>query len=143
MIRYWHMVVWTYKQSRFTQLEAEDIALWIYRALEKAAANRAWLDKTKQVSKDPKGAEKVINRCIYSVCQYWYKQYNTIKRKAKVTSLNVPSTKDTGHSRTKPEELIDTIVGDENAIDKSRDLVQSYIDRKKFVHALADRKSVV
>lgn len=136
MVRYWYMVSWTYKQSRFTRLEVDDIASWIYEAIEKAAANRAWLDKSKQVGKDPKGAEKVINRCIYSVCQYWYKYYNAMQRKAKITSLNVPSAKDTGHSRTKPEEMIDTIVGDEDVMDTSRDLVQSYIDRHKVVQAI-------
>ena len=89
MVRYWHMVVMTYNTSLSTRLEFDDIVSWMYEAFEKAFKYRSWLDNTKAVSKDPKGAEKCINQCITSVRQYWYANFNKDKRKVNYLTVSL------------------------------------------------------
>ena len=134
MIRYWHMVVMTYEQSKSTRLEVDDIASWIYEALEKAFTYRSWLDESKSISKDPKGAEKVINRCIYSVRNYWYRNFNKGKRKVNFNTYSLDTVVKVDKNETVPQ--IELIAGDDTCYDSSRDLVQLYIDKKKIVSAI-------
>lgn len=77
MVRYWHMVPYLWDRSKSSKLGMEDMVMWIYEGFAKAFKYRSWVDPSKPVSKDPKGAEKCFNQCITSVRQYWYKHFNT------------------------------------------------------------------
>lgn len=89
MVRYWHMVPYLYEKSKSSKLDMEDMVSWLYEGFVKAFKYRSWLDPNKEVSKDPKGAEKCINQCITSVRQYHYHHFNTAKSKANYISTSL------------------------------------------------------
>lgn len=117
MIRYWHMVTRLYETSHTLDVTVEDMVDWLSDSLLKAFKYRSWLDSNKEVSKDPKGAEKCINQCITSTRQYWFKHFNQIKRKGMnskgMDSLDVKvkvSSKDDANTMS----LIETIGEEDN-----------------------------
>ena len=89
MVRYWHMVPYLYEKSKSSKLGMEDMVTWLYEGFAKAFKYRSWLDPNKEVSKDPKGAEKCINQCITSVRQYHYHHFNTAISKINYISTSL------------------------------------------------------
>jgi len=91
MVRYWHMVPYLWDKSKSSKLSMEDMVMWIYEGFAKAFKYRSWLDPNKEVSKDPKGAEKCFNQCITSVRQYWYRHFNTNQSKVNYIASSLDS----------------------------------------------------
>lgn len=139
MIRYWHMVSVIYEQSKSTRLVVADIVSWLYEAFDKAFTYRSWQDKTKAVSRDPKGAEKVINRCIYSVRNYWYQIFNKDKRKINFMtySLNDNPERDfhTSSGVSNEKDYFDIIPSYDEFVSCGRDIVQKYINEDRILEA--------
>lgn len=139
MVRYWYMIPLLYEQSRSTKLEMEDMISWLYEAFAKAFKYRSWQDPTKPISKDPKGAEKVINRCIYSVRNYWYQHFNMDKRKINYlisSSLDEPKNSGDYSGDDRVEAVIDGIAGDDDIkIDHCQAIIQNYIDKGNIIGA--------
>lgn len=139
MVRYWHMVSVIYEQSKSTRLEVADIVSWLYEAFEKAFTYRSWQDRTKSISRDPKGAEKVINRCIYSVRNYWYQVFNKDKRKINFMtySLNDNPSKDFHPSSgvSSEKDYFDILPSYDEFVSCGRDIVQKYINDNRMLEA--------
>lgn len=91
MVRYWHMIPYLHSKSKSAKLEIEDMVSWVYEGFCKAFKYRSWQDPTKQVSRDPKGAEKCFNQCITSVRQNWYRYFNTEKVKLNYQTYSLDS----------------------------------------------------
>ena len=137
MVRYWHMVVMTYNTSLSTRLEFDDIVSWMYEAFEKAFKYRSWLDETKAVSKDPKGAEKCINQCITSVRQYWYANFNKDKRKVNFLtySLDDPNLINKADEDATLMDIEPDVSANENTIDE-HELVNAVIRHGSLLQAI-------
>lgn len=134
MVRYWHMVPYLYESSKTLRIEMEDMVFWIYDALVKAFTYCSWLDESKPISKDKRGAEKCINQCITSVRQWWFKHLNQDKRKinAMTYSLNEPVNDDETCT------LMDIQKSDDN-ITKSfviNDIIEHFINNGDIFSAL-------
>ena len=137
MVRYWHMVVMTYNTSTSTRLDFEDIVMWIYDAFDKACKYRSWLDKSKAVSRDPKGAEKCINQCITSVRQYWYTHFNKDKRKINFMTYSLSEIVPGDINEEMQTTVLDTIEDkSESTGNSSRFLVQNLIDEGSLYEAI-------
>ena len=144
MIRYWHMVAVLYEQSKSARLDVEDITSWLYEAFAKAFSYRSWQNPDKEVSKDPKGAEKVINRCIYSVRNAWYTEFNRNRTKInfKMYSLDANPEDllaDSGKLRHRSgveKSYLDIIPCNETYVEGGRDLVQKYINAGRIRYAI-------
>ena len=137
IVRYWHVVTMLYNKSLSTRLDFTEIIFWVYEAIEKACKYRSWLDSDKAVSKDPRGAEKVLNQCITSTRQYWYKNFNQDKRK--INFLINDSLNDTIMYDGQPMvTLLDTIVDEDSAIkiDEGCDIIKSYTQSGKILDAI-------
>lgn len=133
MVRYWHMVPYLYNESKSARLDMEDMVMWIYEGFAKAFKYRSWLDPNKEVSKDPKGAEKCFNQCITSVRQYWYRHFNKDKRKINYTATSLDamleSLKDSFDDGMPQEELYDSS-------DTCREIISSLVKEGKIFDAI-------
>jgi hypothetical protein len=138
MVRYWHVAILLYKQSVSTRLDFDDIVVWMYDAFEKAAHYRSWMDVNKDVSKNPKGAEKCINQCITSVRQYWYKHFNQDKRKINYITSSLDDLIQNSDSDDVQTTILDTVadVSESKIFSSGRELVQKYIDSGDLFTAL-------
>lgn len=81
MCKYWHMVPYLYRQNPGFRLDIEDFVEWVEEAILKGLSYRRWRDENFEVSKEKDGAEKVFNRCIWSVTKAKYKWSNQEVRK--------------------------------------------------------------
>lgn len=143
MIRYWHMVAVLYEQSKSTRLDVEDITSWLYEAFAKAFEYRSWQNPENAVGKDPKGAEKVINRCIYSVRKAWYIEFNRNRTKVnfKLYSLDanpedLSAEGKVQHRSNIEKSYLDIIPFNETYVEGGRDLVQKYINAGRIRYAI-------
>lgn len=138
MVRYWHMVVYAWKKSEGLRVDIEDIAMWIYDAIAKAAEYRSWQDVTKYISQDPKGAEKVINQCITSVCINNRKLLKRNERKINhlTYSLNALLPGSDTKSPSTTLTYLDVISGEPDAYSTCDGIVQRYIDKGKVISAI-------
>ena len=76
MVRYWHMIAKIYDMVKQYGVSVEEVVTVLYESLNKAMKYRSWLDDSKYISKESKGAEKVINQCITSTVSNFIKSYN-------------------------------------------------------------------
>ena len=131
MVRYWHVLVLIYNKSLFTRLDFEDFIHWVYCGIEKACSYRVWMDETTEFGKDPKGAEKAINRCIYSFQQCQYYNYNRDKRKADFVTTSLDDFVPGEDNKKEGKTYLDTISNpeDDTTVDDGRRFVQQYIDK--------------
>lgn len=140
MVRYWHVVVLTYNQSLSTRLDFEDIVMWIYEGFEKAFTYCSWLDPTKAVSRDPKGAEKCINRCITTVRQYWYSHFNKDKRKINFITSSLNDIVSGNISQENETTVLDTVAdpsaGYLETTDSGLILVKKYLEKGDYIGAI-------
>lgn len=138
IVRYWHVVTMLYNKSLSTRLEFDEIVGWVYESIEKACKYRSWLDINKAVSKDPRGAEKVLNQCITSTRQYWYKHFNQDKRKINfLISDSLDETIPFNHNDV-PVRIIETIEDPESNIcmDDGKEFIQRYLNAGKLFEAI-------
>jgi len=131
MVRYWYMVPYVYEQSKSLKIERDDIVTWIYEAIVKAFKYKSWLDPTKDVSREPNGAEKVINRCIDSVRQGYFQQSNRDSRKINYITHSIEDS--IAMFGDSAEELY---VEDESTNYDIKDLILNKIKENKFISAL-------
>lgn len=82
MCKYWHKVYDLNKTSKSANLQIDDFASWLYEAITVAFKYRAWTVPNNKLYNDPNGPDKVINRCIFSVRNKHYQEFNMQKRKS-------------------------------------------------------------
>lgn len=119
MIRYWHMIAQIHKTLKPYGVSVEEVVTILYESINKAFRYQSWLDETKHVSKEIKGAEKVINQCITSTVSNYIKAFNV-----------------------KKEKLFDNLVSIEDAENDFvfRDSYSSLSGCKLLINALLDRQ---
>lgn len=76
IVRYWHMVAKIYDMVKTYGVSVEEVVTVLYESVNKAMRYRSWLDDSKYISKETKGAEKVINQCITSTVSNFIKSFN-------------------------------------------------------------------
>ena len=81
MIRYWHMIAQIHRKLKQFNVGVEEVVNILYESIHKAFRYRSWLDSSKHVSKEARGAEKVINQCITSTVSNYIKALNVNKNK--------------------------------------------------------------
>lgn len=94
MCKYWYMIPYLYKQNRCLKLEIEEYVSLIEDSLRKGLSYRRWQDKSFEVSKEKDGAEKVFNRCIWSVIKGQYKFSNFYNNKINYETLSLDELKE-------------------------------------------------
>ena len=132
MVRYWHMVPYLWDKSKSSKLDMEDMVMWIYDGFAKAFKYQSWLDPTKAISKDPKGAEKCFNQCITSVRQHLYRHYNTAQAKINYVATSLDALYDTMGDAV--EEAAAVKIIDSNMI--CREIIASLVNEGKIFDAI-------
>ena len=89
IVRYWHMVPYLYNKSSGSVTSVYDVIEWVYDGIERACHYEAWNDVTKDVHKDPKGAEKCINQAITSSRMKFYGYTNKQRRSNNYSLLSL------------------------------------------------------
>lgn len=131
MVRYWHMIPLLYEQSKSCRVEMEDMVSWVYESFEKAFQYRSWKDSSKEISKDPKGAEKCFNQCITSTRQRWYKHFNQKCRRGNFVSESLDEHLEKG----------DSVLFDNEVEDNRKDIqikmsVSSLVEQGRLLDAI-------
>ena len=81
MCKYWYMIPYFYTHNRFMRYEIEDFVSWLYEALMLGLQYRRWRDPEFEVSKLENGAEKVFNRCFFTIRNRYIVDINRDKHK--------------------------------------------------------------
>ena len=89
MCKYWYMVPFLYRQNPGFKLEMEDFVEWVEESILKGLSYKRWRDPDFDISKDPDGAEKVFNRCIWSTTKAKYKWSNQDVRKINYETFSI------------------------------------------------------
>lgn len=132
MVRYWHLVPYLWDKSKSSKLDMEDMVMWIYDGFAKAFKYQSWLDPSKAISKDPKGAEKCFNQCITSVRQHLYRHFNTNQSKINYVATSLDALYDTMGDAV--EEEISTKSMDGDVV--CREIISSLVSEGKIFDAI-------
>lgn len=124
MVRYWHMIAKLYDRLKSYKISVEEVVNVLYESLTKAMRYRSWLDETKYISKESKGAEKVINQCITSTISNYIKALNTNAVKMIVDN--------------KDEDFDNSVYDNDSYYDYfgCKELVQKLIDKDNYITAM-------
>lgn len=136
MCQYWYMVphMYTINQGlvNLLGLDYEDFLGWLDEALLLALKYRRWRNpEFTHLFANPRGAEIVINRSIFSVQKRWYKFYNEGKRRGDFFTYSLDE------SIEKFGDSAEGVATEGLLVEEGvRGIVQKYIDKDKLVEAL-------
>lgn len=125
MCKYWYMISYFYVHNRFMKYEVEDFVSWLIEALLLGLKYRRWRDPNFEVSKSEKGAEKVFNRCFFSIRNRYIKEINRDKSKTFYVAIS-----------------LDTVIEDEVSLIDIVEDKTSYYELESFFLSL-ERDDVV
>ena len=94
MCKYWYMIPYLYNQNKCLKLNIEEFVSLIEDSIRKGLSYRRWLDEDFQVFKEKDGAEKVFNRCIWSVIKAQYKFSNFYNNKINYETISLDELKE-------------------------------------------------
>lgn len=130
--KYWHKIYHYYSNNNTFDLDVY-LSLVIDGIL-KALKHRPWLDTTKAISKDSKGPDKTVNRCIKTVVLNYYYLANMDKRKTNINTLRIDGEFGLVDFLNKTE-YADMSYESEN-INACNNIIQHYIDIGDMVSAV-------
>lgn len=136
MCKYWYMIPYMYKNCKslveMLSLTLEDLVAWLDESLEFAFRWRRWRDPSNPLSKNPKGPEIVINRCIFSTQKRWYAYYNKDKRRINCYAYSLEESFEVHGDAADGYGVIDGTA----SIDYCHNLIQNWLDANKIMEAL-------
>ena len=146
MLKYWYMIPYLYKQNKCLKLEIEEYVALIEDSLRKGLSYRRWLDKSFEVSKDKDGAEKVFNRCIWSVIKGQYKFSNFYNNKINYETLSLDELKEKVQNKNSDciennleqyeIEDFNNYMNKQNSKNNIKDIVEYFIYNEDYIGAL-------
>lgn len=146
MLRYWYKIYEWSKNSISTKLEPEDYSSWLVEAISLALKicdfnvlpiredNRIpeWRDPKSKMFNDPNGPDKVINRCIFSIRNYYYQNFNKDKRKINYICSSIEAQEEAFGDAA--EAIQYASIYDEDS--SCGDLIQLLIDKNRLLEAI-------
>lgn len=88
MCRYWVCIDRAYAKNK-SSATPEDCYDWVLYAIKYALKHRVWLDEKNALYGDKNGADKAINRCIYSAGKGFYQKSNYQKHRANWNTISI------------------------------------------------------
>lgn len=132
ILRYWYKIYEWSHTSASTRLETEDFVGWLVDGLNMAFKYKAWLDPKSKMYGDPNGPDKVFNRCLFSIRNYYYQNFNKDKRKLNYTSESLEE-----HLESSGDSVMFQCATKEETFDSPcAELVQALIDKNRLIEAL-------
>lgn len=95
--RYWNLIPKFYNISK-NLAEPLDCYNWLIDAILYALKHRRWEDDDASIAKDPKGPDKMINRCMKSSRLTYYQFCNRKKRRKEYQIVSIDELKETMNS---------------------------------------------
>ena len=139
--RYWYMVTYLYtrRKSVLARLEYEDFQDWVIEAIARALKYKRWRNSEYEISKEPDGAKKIIDRCLYSVEKGYYKYYNQDCRKMSYTVSSLDAYQESLGLQTEDSDDYDEEFLEDDSYDETKsscnDIVKYYIRQGKLMEA--------
>lgn len=125
--RYWSLIPKYYNQSK-NLAEPVDCYDWLIHAILYAFKHRQWENPDSPIYNDPKGPDKVINRCMKSSRLIYYQFYNRKKRKKEFNITSI-------------DELQDNLNSDDiNIEDESAEIDISELDLNFYINQIFREK---
>lgn len=127
--RYWNLISKFYSIS--TNLaEPDDCYNWLIDSITYALAHRQWDNPESPIFNDPKGPDKVINRCMKSSRLIFYQFKNRKKRRKEYQLISIDEIKENMNSDSIDIEDTSFTV-DEETLDISF-MIESIFNRKEY-----------
>ena len=125
MCKYWYMIPYIYNHNKGFRLDIEDFVEWIEESLLKGLSYRRWRDESFDISKDPDGAEKIFNRCIWSTEKRMYKWSNQEVRKINFETFSLDEICDKSRKKYMNLKTNSNVSDDIHAVFEVRDTTET------------------
>lgn len=89
ILKYWGTLYKWSLENGGSKFSSYDLYSWLIEGIESALSKRSWKDPSKEISKDPNGPDKVVNRCLFSIRGLHYYLSNLNKEAANYNSFSV------------------------------------------------------
>lgn len=135
VLRYWYKIYEWNSTSKSSKLEIEEFSSWICDALNIAFRYKSWRNPKDKLYHDPNGPDKVINRCLFSIRNYYYQQFNKDKRKLNYTCDSIENQVD-GFGDSADAICSGATTESLDSTYTCKDVIQYLINNSKLVEAI-------
>lgn len=133
IVRYWFKIYEYHKTSSWLGLDIEDYVFWLAEALDITFTYRRWRDPSHPLSKDPRGAVRVIDRTLETVRLRHFTYANKFVRKANYQTASIDEIDET---IAEPAAYVDGLVDSTPLYSPEEELIMDYVDKKKLLEAI-------